>query len=391
MSAVGYDPVSGFTPATFVDVKSDIETRELADVDAELDTSADQPIGQINAIFASKQTDLWELLAVMFGALDDSKAEGALLENIAALTGTYRYPAQAGTVLVQCALTAGTVLSPIHRVSRSDEPSSKWRPKATFTAPSTGTHDVPFECVTTGPLEAPAGTLTVIDTPVSGWTTANNASDADPGRNVETDAELRVRRRAELDAQGATNTPTIKAAVDKVKGVISVLVLENTSDAYDGNGLPPHSFQVVIWDGVSMVAVNADVWKAIYANMPAGIVPFGSIVTELTDEYGNKHRVAFERVTQVDIHVNVAINVDSSYAGDAAVKAAILAYGDSLLSGGDVVYRSAMGKVTAVAGVTDCPAFQVKKTGGVYSETNIPIGIREIAVFDTSRITVVVL
>ncbi len=78
-----------------------------------------------------------------------------------------------------------------------------------------------------GPLPAPANTITVIDTPVSGWTSVNNPLDALPGSNLESDTEAMVRRASLLQAQG--NGP-IQAIVQKVRllpGVEQAVGFEN--------------------------------------------------------------------------------------------------------------------------------------------------------------------
>lgn len=384
----GIDPVSGFVPAIHAEILAEIETEELATIDAELDTSSDQPIGQINGIVAAKLAELWELLATAYYAFDEGSAEGVLLDNLAALTGTYREPAKRGTVVIDCDLTSGTVLPSTATVAKAGEPSNQWRIVAAYTAGYTGVHSLEFESTVTGVRLAPAGTLTEIVTPVSGWTLATNPADAIPGRERETDAELRLRRREELPAQGACNLPTLLASVLKVPEVQSAFVLENTSDATDANGLPPKSFHVMIWDGPLASAANADVWEAIYSNKPAGILAFGSVAGTIADGYGNTHTLAFDRLTQVDIWVNLILTVDSTYAGALAVKSAVLAYGLTLTGNADVIARKVLAAALSVEGVLDAPTCEIKVTGGAYAFANLSIGLREIAVFDSARITV---
>lgn len=389
----GHDVNAGLIPATFAELVTELEEGELAEIDPELDTASDQPIGQINGVFGAKLLALWELLHTAYYAFDEESAEGVLMDNLAALTGTYREPARAGTVKVNCTLVSGTPLPSTATVSRAGEPSNQWRIKEAFTAPSTGVHSLTFVSTVTGVRNAAAGELTVIDTPVSGWSLATNPTDATPGRDRESTEELRTRRRIELPAQGACNVPTTAAAVVQVDGVRSVVALENTSARVDANGLPPKSFKVIVWDGVEENASNADIFEAIYKNKPGGILSFGAIGGTRTDEFGNVHNLAFDRMTQVEITVTISIRIDSdTYAGDAALKASIVAYGDALKGGATVVTRAIIAKaLSTVAGITDAPACDISCPGVTPGEANIPISVGSIAVFDTSRVTVVTL
>lgn len=85
--------------------------------------------------------------------------------------------------------------------------------------------------VNAGPIFAPAGSLTVIDTPVTGWTGVNNPIDCITGSNLETDT-LAIQRWKTLRASQA-NGP-IQAIVEKVlqvPGVTQCIGFENLSQA----------------------------------------------------------------------------------------------------------------------------------------------------------------
>lgn len=94
---------------------------------------------------------------------------------------------------------------------------------------------VDFKSKVTGSISAPAGTLTKIETPVSGLDNINNLLDGVEGRNPETDPELRARRRVSLKIAGAATVEAIKARIlQEVLGVTNVSVYENRTDFYDG-------------------------------------------------------------------------------------------------------------------------------------------------------------
>lgn len=80
--------------------------------------------------------------------------------------------------------------------------------------------------VVTGPISAPKDTLTVINTPTSGWTSTNNFAALNIGRNEETDAELRTRA---INFRASTGTATVTAMVSgllQLSGVSSATINE---------------------------------------------------------------------------------------------------------------------------------------------------------------------
>ena len=95
------------------------------------------------------------------------------------------------------------------------------------------------EAETAGPVRANAGTLTVIETPVAGWISTINVTDATEGFLREGDDPLRKRYAANVQAGGCRTQGAIIAAVDAVDQVQQVTVFENTLDVTDPvSGLP---------------------------------------------------------------------------------------------------------------------------------------------------------
>ena len=108
--------LSGLTPtgyvATTVDAEvNDLNAKLLANVDGGLDLAPDQPFGQIVAIFAEKFAELTELGATVYSATNPAGAEGALLVNLATISGTHPQVATYSKVTVNLTLTAGATVS----------------------------------------------------------------------------------------------------------------------------------------------------------------------------------------------------------------------------------------------------------------------------------------
>lgn len=381
---------TGFELKTIADVLAEIEADLLRDIDPNLDLSADQPIGQINGIFAKKIAEAWELLQTAFGAFDDTAAEGSLLEALAALTGTTREAARKGSVSVSCTLLAGTTLPGTVTIAASDDANNRWVIAAAYTAAAGGAQPVLFRAEHEGPIPALAGKLTSIVTPVAGWTACTNPLDASPGANLETIEALRVRRREELQAQGSCNLPALHAALLRVAGVTSALVRENYTSTTVGT-LPPNSFEAIVWDGVAPAALDNSIRATVWANKPAGIQPIGTTAGTLVDDQGVTRSVPFSRATQDPITVAVSVTKDpTTYPadGDARIKAAILACGGGVgkwFGMGGTIYLERIRAIAMFAcpGVLDITSCTINTLAA-----NHAVAATAIGTFDNSRITV---
>lgn len=90
------------------------------------------------------------------------------------------------------------------------------------------TSPVTFNSENFGSIPAPINTVTEILTPLSGWESVDNFKAGVTGRNIETDAELRLRRKNSIRIIGAATVEAIRARLlQEVSGVTQALVFEN--------------------------------------------------------------------------------------------------------------------------------------------------------------------
>ncbi len=248
---------------------------------------------------------------------------------------------------------------------------------------------IPMEAENPGPIAAPAGSLTVIETAVTGMDSFTNETDAILGRLEETDAQAKLRREQSVQISGAATPDAIRADMLAVDAVTAVVLFENDTDIVDSELRPPHSIDVVIQGGD-----NQELGDALFGTRAAGIGMVGDISQNVTDSQGFIQTVRFSRPTAVPIFVIVNVVKDASYPldGDALIKQAILDNYEAVLSVGDdvIVLGSdpslacsfqevpGMTSFTILVGLAPVPTLSA----------NIPIAAREIADFDTSRITV---
>lgn len=251
--------------------------------------------------------------------------------------------------------------------------------------------EINMEAETEGATDAPSGTLSEIETPVAGWDATVNPLDALVGQDEESDAEFKIRRLEEVAKAGAATPNAVFADVSDVENVTAVVVFYNNLDITDLDGRPPHSVDIVVQNGD-----EDDIAAAIFDTVGGGITFVGDITKMVTDSQGIAQTVKFSRPTEVDIYVEIDLTIDSDLFpvdGTDQVEALVLAYGNALGIGEDVVVFGSDPQLSAsfdsVPGITDF-AIRVGKTAGPTLDDNVVIALREVAAFDSSRITAAV-
>ena len=167
--------------------------------------------------------------------------------------------------------------------------------------------------------------------------------------------------------------------------MISVRAVENKKEVYDYvNSVPPKSFRLVIWDGVSPAALDDDIATAIFRSAPAGIPCVGLNSGVGTNADGETETIQFDRAAQVPIYVTCTVKGGAL----ADIKAAVIKAGSSLSSGNNVVAEKIRAAIVNTAGVTDLTAFAIGTSPGPVSAVNIPIPITSIGLFDMGNVLV---
>lgn len=383
---------TGFVATTVDEEVADLNDKFLANVDASLDLAADQPFGQIIAIFAEKYAELMELGATVYNAINPNAAEGQLLVNDCALSGTTPQVATYSTVVANLTLAAGTTVTAGATAIVASQPANVWvlMADAVNSGGSTAVITATFRSQNPGPFVANAGTLTVIGTPTIGWLAVGNSVDAIQGVPADTDATLRARRQVELAGEGSGDLDAIRSAVIKVAGVLQVLVFENTGLSTDGTGLPGKAFRVVIWDGPGHSASNNAVAQAIWDHKPSGILAFGGTTGQATDSQGNIQTISFDRAVQLRIYCVVTTTPSVLTAPQTlAVKAAIAAYGAANFNLGTSIIALPLRASAIVEGVTtDVPFFFFGSSPSPVNFSNFGVAGGAIATIATPDITV---
>lgn len=438
---------SGLVIKTLAVIRLELQNALQAAFGASIDLGDKSIFGQIVGILAEREALIWELLEVVVSSQDPDAATGASLDSLCALTGTLRPSATFSTVMLTLTGTPSTVVPsgsqvtttstaqnfatdldativsvpnyaagayvPGNRVTSAgnvyqctvggtstavlvptttDADIADTPVHWTYLGSGTGAVDQSATAVNVGAVTAVSRDVTTIASSVLGWTSVINVLDATVGSPVATDAALRVLRVQELAGDGNGTVDALLAHLLQLAGVIAVTVFENITDVTDADGMPPHSVEALVRTTWSP-STSADqiLVDTIFASVVAGPATYGSSSGTSTDTQDVAHTVYFSRPIEIPIYVAISITVDpDEYPtdGDAQVANAIVAWANGFSTGKDAVSSGVSAQAFQVDGVLDVTVCNIGLAPSPSTSTTIPISLRQIATFDTSRIAV---
>lgn len=247
-----------------------------------------------------------------------------------------------------------------------------------------------------GPVIASPGDLSMMTSTIQGWAALSNPTAGITGQYQETDAALRTRYQLGVYQFGCSILPAIQAnLLNKVAGVTAVTVIPNNSNLTLASGQPANSVQCVVQGGDDLAVA-----QMIFSQVAAGIATWGTTSIEVDLAVGGAYIVSFTRPQPLYIWVRVQtflLSEESFPANGLAAEAqAVLAAGQSLSVGDDVVVQRFMGpiynSVSGIGGLTITvasntdPGFAPQDTD--FGSANIAVAATQIATFDISRIAV---
>lgn len=314
------------------------ELRSNPAVGPTLDVSPESPIGQLIGVFVSHVREDWEGLQIAYNGNDPDAAESFLLDALCKITGTTRAAATsssfAGQGRIRLALNANVTVNAGALVSQAANPAVVFVTTENIASTTAGIYAVAARCTQVGPIACPANTLTVINTPVVGWTAVTNPVDATLGTNTDSDAQLRVRRVNELEIASSGTVAAITAALlsyetdDLVHPITDAITYENTSDYLDAFGRPPHSIEALLYDGDTPSVDDDTIAQLIWDNRGAGVATYGNTSDGVAVDYlGVQRLVNFSRpqIFALGLVITIAYDASKPPPSSAEVKAACAA------------------------------------------------------------------
>lgn len=382
---------TGFVVKPLLQIVTDIETLIHDDLSPVEDTDPERPLGQLIGIFSGELAECWEGLAQCYRSTDPDGAEDDALDNVCAITGTIREDAQFSSVTITLTLEAAVTVQEGSVVSLDGDDTVRFATTEDVTSTSAGDYPVLVRAEDSGPIAAPAGTLTNIVTPVVGWTAVTNASDAELGAVVQNNDALRTQREIELRAQGSGSVAALRAKVLVCDPLIEdVRVIENTTNA-TVDGVPAKHFEVVLYDGGGLVNNNV-IAQAINDNRSAGTPSHGSEEGTAVDPHGDDVVEKFTRATvvEVDFEADIVVSDLTKFPGVASVETALRAFAESSQTiSKDFVVLAYAAIVQQTPGVDRLSDYGCRINADPFAKDNIDITSRQKAALGTVTLTVV--
>jgi len=329
-----------------------------------LDYDRDEFITQITAIMADRLAEVSQSAQSLYDTFDPANAEGKYLDVLAGLVGLRRQRATPSTVELVLSGDNGKTVPEGSEVKDSQD--RTWIANSDISISSNNEGTGIFSAATEGSLQLAAGEIDTandkgfIVTPVSGWDSAYNPESATPGRDRESDAELRQRRQQSLQVVGAAAVPAIRASlVEEIDEVTSSVVVDNyeiTSRTLStGQTLPPKSVTVFVWPDDTSVSISASEYRSKIASklaelVPAGIESVGNISedVELADGYLKPFSWYWVTVRNVDVEVRVTLYDEYTLTSSlkSEIEDEVLAYFEDIDVGEDVFRLPVVGRLS---------------------------------------------
>lgn len=401
---------TGLVIQDIAEIKGEMEASHRNVFGADVSLGVDSVFGKIIGIQSEREALIQQQMQFIQAGFSRDTAQGANLDAVSRLTGSDRRGAQPstssagratgtdttivlnGSTVIQqnAALDVWTVIDGIDGVSPFG-----YEIGTVTTGEVTG---VIIQSVETGEKVFSSLTEFTIGSPIAGWDGFNITRDIETfetGQDIEEDGAFRDRGRDELFA-GGNDTSGIKAVITEVTGVTEVQVFDNRDcTTIDGDGIEPGHVESIVTGGSDL-----DVATAILLRVPPGTSLQGTTLVVLADTEGNQIDIRFTRPAAVEITVEVIItNLEAEGTlpenFESVAEAAILAFGNANARvSQDVLFQQFIGPVADSIQDVFTGKFAYDfidseiSTGGSTMNVNIPIGIRERADFDSSRITV---
>lgn len=287
----------------------------------------DEFLAQITAIMATRLGELSESAQGLYDVFDPDNATGVYLEVLCSLSGITRRSATASTVDMTLYGDSNTT---VPAGSQVEDPNGViWESDSDATIGSGGTVTTQFTATETGSITLIAGEVDTangkgrIVTPVSGWDDAKNKVDATPGRDRETDPELRARRKESLQVVGAASVNAIRSSLEKdVDPVTSARVLHNPTDnvlPINGSSVDqdPHTVSPVVYPSSAPDMTTSEYKQAIAdslaASVSAGIGMNGDVTESVTLEKSNNIQCYWQWANSVLINAEVVVSLNPGY------------------------------------------------------------------------------
>lgn len=375
----------GFERTRLIDRIAELNASARAIFGNDIDLSSNTMDGQHLGIFAESVADIDELAELVWLSFDPDLASGASLSRLAKLNGIERSQGAYSVADLSITGTANTLIPKGSIISNSDGSVTVYTLEDVRLT-SDGLGEVRASPKETGAINAPAGALSNIKSPIFGWSTVTNAEPMAAGKIKESDQQLRLRRRASVSRGNRNMTDSLWAALSDLEGVIEAAVLENPSNKEDKRGLAPHSVHAVVLGGDDI-----EIAQTIWSNKTGGSILDGNETVLIKDLSGGDQQVKFSRPVSVPVRikVNITPRVGWSYKTASQIRDVLFEYINSTQRVGEELVSSNLYSPLNEIGGFSINRVYLAKQGFLFAEQSLRVDFNERVNVDINDIEIV--
>lgn len=357
----------------------------------DINVDPESPDGQELGTLAEIVNDFEQLGLALYNMGAPAGAVGAVLSRLVQLTGITRKSAQVSTVPITLGGVAATVIPAGSLFDDPDDPDlPPFETAAEYTIGGGGTVTGVGNCTEPGPFAVGPGRLTHPLDVVSGWNTVTNTDDATPGRLVEADPILRVRRAESVAMPSQSMLDGLRAAINDLPGVDDVECYENFTNSTNARGEPAHSIHAIVDGGTA-----ADIANAIWVKSSFGATKVGAQSLDVIDNQGNPQEMRWDEPIDVDVYVTVQLNRTPNAFEETSIKNAVVEWGvENSRIGRNVPWGDLFSPVNAleITGGPGLPSIMAIFLGDAADpdqQLDLPVAFNARPRYDAARVLVV--
>lgn len=347
---------------------------------------------QLAAMLAMAMLDTYRVAKAVYQSFSPVTSSGVALSNNVAINGIVRPPATASSVTLTLTGVSGTIITD---GKARDIRGNIWEMSGSYRIGSSGTASVPATCATLGAVRAPKNTITTIVTPVLGWQSVTNDSAAVKGNAYVSDEKLRKKQQEVTEGPKTGTLSSIISGIlkaDDTDSIKRIRGFENPLDKTDSDGLPPHSFAIVV-EGGNKVKIATEIAR----RKTIGTTTVGTTTVVVPDDspYTGSVTVNYYAMTEVRIYIEISVKSTQRYdtSTDGAIKSAVLSYINSLAIHQDVevskIYAPAdLANRPSLTDTFDIKGIKIGKVKSSLSTNPVAIAITEGARTNSDSITI---
>ena len=378
---------NGFKRKQYSEIVADMQTRAKNLFGENINLTDRSPLGIFIQVLAWSIALLWQLAEKVYYSAFVDTSEGNSLDYAVRKGGVTRRGAEKATATQRFTGYNGTVIPLGFLVGTETEILFETIETGTIT---TGTLDLTVRALVGGTQSnIPAGNINQIINPLAGLSSTVNLTDAEGGRNVETDAELRTRYFLSFASAGASTIDALIAALLRTVGVRGANIEEVKNLDYDVIG-----FRAIVLGGLAN-----DVAQTILNYKAWGVKTFGTQTGTAVASNGQSYTINFDYATEVDLYANITVTKSGAFPSNGVnlIKDKIAEYiggtdtqgnvYSGLAMGHDIVYARLIDVIFNVAGVSDVD-LEISKDNITFAKSNIAVDFDEVAQTDPAKLVI---